>query len=191
MNLKKLYEIMIFIILIHRLNFRKILVPYEGSYLADKALEYALELANMNNHKRPSEYDNGQKTEIILLHVVPEIPITNVLFERPIRTSRIKGSVVLSEYVRELYQQVEEGMREILERKKMESKINSAFTEIKVLTLVGSPANKIVDFASDETVDLIIIGSNGLKGMSKFFKGLGIVARTVSERASCTVIITR
>ena len=167
------------------MNFRKILVPYEGSYLSDKAFEYAVDLANMNSDK------NKLKTEIILMHVVPEIPITNLLFERPIRTKRSKGVINLSDYVTELYQQIEEGMREILEKKKRECEINSTFTQIRVLIVVGSPANKIVDIATDETVDLIIIGSNGLKGMSKFFRGLGIVARTVSERASCTVIITR
>jgi nucleotide-binding universal stress UspA family protein len=170
---------------IYKLNFRKILVPYEGSYLSDKAFEYAVDLAKMNSDK------NKLKTEIILLHVVPEIPISNLLLERPIRTKRSKGVVNLSEYVTELYQQIEEGMREILENKKRECEIDAAFTQIRVLIVVGSPANKIVDIATDETVDLIIIGSNGLKGMSKFFRGLGIVARTVSERASCTVIITR
>jgi nucleotide-binding universal stress UspA family protein len=167
------------------LNFRKILVPYEGSYLSDKAFEYAVDIANMNSDK------NKLKTEIILLHVVPEIPITNLLFERPIRMKRSKGVVNLSEYVTELYQQIEEGMREILENKKRQCVIDAAFTQIRVLIVVGSPANKIVDIATDEIVDLIIIGSNGLKGMSKFFRGLGIVARTVSERASCTVVITR
>ena len=167
------------------MNFRKILVPYEGSYLSDKAFEYAVDLANMNSDK------NKLKTEIILLHVVPEIPITNLLFERPIRLKRSKGVVNLSDYVTELYQQIEEGMREILEKKKRECEIDAAFTQIRVLIVVGSPANKIVDIATDEIVDLIIIGSNGLKGMSKFFRGLGIVARTVSERASCTVVITR
>ena len=170
------------------MNFRKILVPYEGSYLSDKAFEYAVDLANMN---RPSSNKNKLKTEIILLHVVPEIPITNLLLERPIRTKKNKGVVNLSEYVRELYQQIEEGMREILENKKRECEMDAAFTQIRVLVVAGSPANKIVDIATDEIVDLIIIGSNGLKGMSKFFRGLGIVARTVSERASCTVIITR
>ena len=104
---------------------------------------------------------------------------------------RSKGVVNLSDYVTELYQQIEEGMREILEKKKRECEIDAAFTQIRVLIVVGSPANKIVDIATDEIVDLIIIGSNGLKGMSKFFRGLGIVARTVSERASCTVVITR
>lgn len=170
------------------MNFRKILVPYEGSYLSDKAFEYAVDLANMN---RPSSNKNTLKTEIILLHVVPEIPITNLLLERPIRTKKNKGVVNLSEYVRELYQQIEEGMREILENKKRECEMDAAFTQIRVLVVAGSPANKIVDIATDEIVDLIIIGSNGLKGMSKYFRGLGIVARTVSERASCTVIITR
>ena len=153
--------------------------------MSDKAFEYAVDLANMNSDR------NKLKTEIILLHVVPEIPITNLLFERPIRTKRSKGVVNLSDYVTELYQQIEEGMREILENKKRECVINAAFTQIRVLIVVGSPANKIVDIATDEIVDLIIIGSNGLKGMSKFFRGLGIVARTVSERASCTVVITR
>ena len=167
------------------MNFRKILVPYEGSYLSDKAFEYAVDLANMNRDK------NKLKTEIILLHVVPEIPITNLLFERPIRLKRSKGVVNLLDYVTELYQQIEEGMREILEKKKRECEIDAAFTQIRVLIVVGSPANKIVDIATDEIVDLIIIGSNGLKGMSKFFRGLGIVARTVSERASCTIVITR
>ena len=153
--------------------------------MSDKAFEYAVDLANMNRDK------NKLKTEIILLHVVPEIPITNLLFERPIRLKRSKGVVNLSDYVTELYQQIEEGMREILEKKKRECEIDAAFTQIRVLIVVGSPANKIVDIATDEIVDLIIIGSNGLKGMSKFFRGLGIVARTVSERASCTVVITR
>ena len=153
--------------------------------MSDKAFEYAVDLANMNSDK------NKLKTEIILLHVVPEIPITNLLFERPIRMKRSKGVVNLSDYVTELYQQIEEGMREILEKKKRECEIDAAFTQIRVLIVVGSPANKIVDIATDEIVDLIIIGSNGLKGMSKFFRGLGIVARTVSERASCTVVITR
>lgn len=153
--------------------------------MSDKAFEYAVDLANMNRDK------NKLKTEIILLHVVPEIPITNLLFERPIRLKRSKAVVNLSDYVTELYQQIEEGMREILEKKKRECEIDAAFTQIRVLIVVGSPANKIVDIATDEIVDLIIIGSNGLKGMSKFFRGLGIVARTVSERASCTVVITR
>ena len=85
--------------------------------MSDKAFEYAVDLANMNSDK------NKLKTEIILLHVVPEIPITNLLFERPIRTRKSKGIVNLSDYVTELYQQIEEGMREILEKKRENAKL--------------------------------------------------------------------
>lgn len=173
------------------MNLTKILVPYECSYLADKAFEYAIDLANVNSLKRTNTDSNKLKTEILLLHVVPEIPIANLLSELPVRRKKSKGLVSLSDYLRELYQQMEEGMREILENKKRECKVDAASTQIRILTVVGSPANKIVDIANDEKVDLIIIGSNGLKGISKLFRGLGIVARTVSERASCTVVITR
>lgn len=173
------------------MDLTKILVPYESSYLANKAFEYAIDLANLNSLKGSNTDSNKLKTEILLLYVVPEIPIVNLLSELPVRRKKSKGLVNLSDYLRELYQQMEEGMREILENKKRECKIDAASTQIRILTVVGSPANKIVDIANDEKVDLIIIGSNGLKGISKLFRGLGMVARTVSERASCTVVITR
>jgi nucleotide-binding universal stress UspA family protein len=82
-------------------------------------------------------------------------------------------------------------MRERLKKKKKKCNVDAASAQIRIITVVGSPSNKIVDIANDEKVDLIIIGSNGLKGMSKLFRGLGMVARTVSERAACAVIIVR
>ena len=173
------------------MNLAKILVPYECSYLADKAFEYAIDLANLNSLKRSSKDSDEPKTEILLLHVVPEIPIVNLISELPVPRKRGEGLVTLSEPIRELYQQMEEGMRKILEKKKRECMIDAVSTQIRVLTVVGSPANKIVEVANDEKVDMIVIGSNGLKGISKLFRGLGMVARTVSERASCSVVITR
>lgn len=173
------------------MNLTKILVPYEGSYLADKAFDYAIDLANVNSLKKSNTDSNKPKTEILLLHVVPEIPIANLLSELPVRRKKSKGLGNLSDYIRELYQQMEEQMMEILENKKRKCNVDTASAQIRIITVVGSPSNKIVDIANDEKVDLIIIGSNGLKGISKLFRGLGMVARTVSERASCAVIIVR
>ena len=173
------------------MNLAKILVPYECSFLADKAFEYAIDLANVNSLKGSSMDSDEPKTEILLLHVVPEIPIVNLISDLPVRRKRSKGLVNLSDHIKELYQQMEEGMRKILEKKKRECMIDAVSTQIRVLTVIGSPANKIVEVANDEKVDMIIIGSNGLKGISKLFRGLGMVARTVSERASCSVVITR
>jgi nucleotide-binding universal stress UspA family protein len=122
---------------------------------------------------------------------MPEIPIINFLSELPVSRKKSKGLVNLFDYIRELYQQMEEGMRAILESKKRECMVDAASTQIRVLTVVGNPTNKIVEIANDEKVDMIIIGSNGLKEISKLFGGLGMVAGTVSERASCPVLITR
>ena len=48
--------------------FKKILVPYDGSKFADKALEHAIAIAEL------SRGVNSNNTQIILLHVVTEIP---------------------------------------------------------------------------------------------------------------------
>jgi nucleotide-binding universal stress UspA family protein len=52
----------------------------------------------------------------------------------------------------------------------------------------GYPPEKIIEFAKNEQVDLIVIGSVGLSELSKV-KALGSVSRSVSERAICPVLI--
>ena len=62
--------------------------------------------------------------------------------------------------------------------------------EIKIenVLLHGYPPEKIIEFANEQRVDLIVIGSVGLSGLSRV-KALGSVSRNVSERASCPVLI--
>jgi nucleotide-binding universal stress UspA family protein len=60
---------------------------------------------------------------------------------------------------------------------------------IRTAVLVGRPENKIVEFANRQNVDLIVMGSRGLKGISRFV--MGSVSRNVSERAKCTVMIVK
>jgi nucleotide-binding universal stress UspA family protein len=60
--------------------------------------------------------------------------------------------------------------------------------KIEAILLGGYPAEKIIEFANNEKVDLIVIGSVGLSGLSKV-KAMGSVSRNVSERASCPVLI--
>ena len=73
-----------------------------------------------------------------------------------------------------------------LEEKKQKYK-NSV--RIRSAVLVGRPENKIVEFANRQNVDLIAMGSRGLKGISRFV--MGSVSRNVSERAKCTVMIVK
>ena len=52
----------------------------------------------------------------------------------------------------------------------------------------GSPSDRILEFAEDENVDLIVVGNVGLSGISRV-KTLGSVSRSISERAKCPVLI--
>ena len=60
---------------------------------------------------------------------------------------------------------------------------------IRTAVLVGRPEHKIVEFANRRNVDLIVMGSRGLKGISRFV--MGSVSRNVSERAKCAVMIVK
>jgi nucleotide-binding universal stress UspA family protein len=159
------------------LIFKKILVPYDGSKFADKALEHAIAIAEL------SRGVNSNNTQIILLHVVTEIPIP-LTFERPIQSPKTGRRVALSEYITELYEEMKTNALKMLEERKHRYALHEVIIEIKLL--VGNPAEKIIDFANQEKVDLIVIGNVGLSGISKV-RALGSVSRSVSERASCPV----
>lgn len=60
--------------------------------------------------------------------------------------------------------------------------------KIEPILLGGYTAEKIIEVANNKKVDLIVIGSVGLNGLSKV-KALGSVSRNGSERASCPVLI--
>jgi nucleotide-binding universal stress UspA family protein len=165
--------------------FRKILVPYDGSKPSDRAAECAVDLANTVAHGAD---EDGR--EIILLHIVPEIPSSPIFIDRPMSTS--KGEhIPLSEYIKRLYSEMKVHAVEMLEKKKkdIESLLKSKETTIRTVVLIGDPvANKIVEEAQNEKVDLIVIGNVGLSGISRL-KTLGSVSRGVSERAPCPVMI--
>ena len=55
--------------------------------------------------------------------------------------------------------------------------------------VIGNPAQVIIDVANNkQKVDLIIMGSTGLRGISKV-RALGSVSRHVCENANCPVML--
>jgi nucleotide-binding universal stress UspA family protein len=76
---------------------------------------------------------------------------------------------------------------EMLNKKKME--YSASNIHIHTDTVVGHrPADKIIEFASNNNVDIIVMGTYGLSGISKI-KALGSVSRSVAERANCPVLL--
>jgi nucleotide-binding universal stress UspA family protein len=155
---------------------KKILLPYDGSVMSEKALDKAVEIAKM-----------VKDSEIIIIYIVAEIPTP--IFSRVIRSPKTGEVTTFSEYMSVLYKEMESEMREKLEDKKKAYSSNDISVEIIITT--GSPIDKIIECAINKKVDLIVIGSVGISGVSKFLKGLGSVSRNVSEKASCPVLIVR
>ena len=54
---------------------------------------------------------------------------------------------------------------------------------------VGSPYEKIVDYAKDNNIDLIVMGSRGLSLVEGIL--MGSVSRNVLEQAPCSVLIAK
>jgi len=55
--------------------------------------------------------------------------------------------------------------------------------------LDGSPAKKIAEFAEEEKVDLVIVGSRGLGGISEAI--LGSVANSIVHKSKVSVLVVK
>jgi nucleotide-binding universal stress UspA family protein len=155
--------------------YSKILVPYDGSKHAEKALNKAVNLAKLIK---------GSK--IIILNVIEEILTPPLVFPTRIRHYKTGEDTTLSTYFRDLQTDMRYKMINTLEKIKQKYE-NSV--KIRTVVLVGSAEDKIVGYANRQNVDLIVMGSKGLKGISRLL--MGSVSRHVSEKVKCSVMIVR
>jgi nucleotide-binding universal stress UspA family protein len=69
------------------------------------------------------------------------------------------------------------------------AKARSAGLHVRVALRVGVPHQEIVDLATDERADLVVMGTHGLGGVSRVL--IGSVADRVVRTASCPVLTVR
>jgi nucleotide-binding universal stress UspA family protein len=160
------------------LPFKKILVPYDGSRLAEKAFDYSIPIAKMT-----------KESEIILLNTIEKILAPSVLFTIKVRSNKTNEDTTFSAYLNELQKEMKSVMVRKLELQKQRYEESSV--KIRTVVLIGSPVNRIVKFSEEENIDLIIMGSKGSRGISKLLKGLGSFSKSVSEKVKCTIILIR
>lgn len=158
-----------------KLRYSKILVPYDGSKYAEKALDDAVNIA---------KFVKG--SEIIVINVMEEILTPPVIFPSRVRHYKTGEDTTLSTYFRDLQTDMRYKTTETLEkiRQKYENSV-----KIRAVVLVGQPAEKIVEFATRQNVDLIVMGSRGQKGISRML--MGSVSRNISDKAKCSVMIVK
>lgn len=172
--------------------YSKILVPYDSSKSSDSAFLQVVKIAEIS--KIASRHDGN--IQIILLHVIQEIPIPPSLFSTShskLVSSKTGDKITLREHMKELYQEMKADATKIL-NDKIGRYYNNMKQErqfdIKAKVSIGHTADKIIEFANEEKIDLIIMGTTGLTGVSKI-KALGSVARRVSELAQCPIMLVR
>ena len=148
----------------------KILVALDGSKPADRALDFALDLAGKYS------------AEIVLLSVFEPV-IPSLLYspaDLPIAPSMAVGS-----YSKELKAQ----HRRVLAHARRKAKKARPDLKISTKILEGRPSEKIVETAEQGKFDIIIMGSQGLGRIKKIF--LGSVSDRVADEASCPVLIIK
>ena len=156
--------------------YKKILVPYDISKPADKALEHAQRLAKAS----PNE------TDVIVLHIIPEIPIYPVV-EHAIRSRKDSKLSAFQEHVQYVYSVMKNEVIRILDEKKLEYE-QRGLKEFKTEVVQGRPVDRILEYAENNEIELIIMGGTGLSGVAKL-AALGSVSRGVLERSKCPVMI--
>lgn len=150
--------------------YKKILVPIDGSKMADKAFKHALLIAKTFN------------AELLLLTVIPENVVPSGAYRTWTHPSMVRRKVD------EILTIAREEATDMLAQKMEECEKNDVKASYKIMQ--GDAASQIIETANKKNIDLIVIGSVGLTGIKKL-KSLGSVSRKVSERVSCPVFIIR
>jgi nucleotide-binding universal stress UspA family protein len=149
----------------------KILLPHDGTEISDKALEESKEFAKALN------------AELYILHVIEHIPIPSSLILGNDRQWIAQTRRSISKKLEEGWiKMAKEKINPILEKENIKCNI-TAFTEEQ-----HTVSEQILKFASDNKIELIIVGSQRLNKISKI-KALGSISRKISESADCPVMI--
>ena len=122
--------------------YKRILLPLDGSALAEQALPHAVAHAD---HFR---------AELILLRVLVPIPRPPTAAPGPLKTAEEVTMKITREYLERLAADVQE--RDI---------------RVKLATTVGRPHLQIIEYAETNQVDLIVICSRGQSGLSRWLMG--------------------
>jgi nucleotide-binding universal stress UspA family protein len=164
------------------ITYKKILVPYDNSKLSDIAFDHAMTIAKM------SSISSDQIINVILFYVTPIIHTPFTIETVSLKSNKTGETISLSEYIKELHHEIKENSIKMLDRKiKKSENVENVSLQSKVI--IGEPADEIIKYAIDQKTDLIIMGTTGLGGVKKFV--FGSVARNVSEKAPCPVMLIR
>jgi nucleotide-binding universal stress UspA family protein len=147
-----------------KLQLKKILVPIDGSECSLNAARYAVKLAKDEN------------AQVFCIHVIESVPYYGYAGSPP----------AIEQYYKDLEEKVQSWFGKVRDIAK-----NEGIYELKTKTFsdVKSITGSIIDYAADNDMDLIVIGTRGRTGLKRFL--MGSVANGVVQHAHCPVLLVR
>ena len=147
--------------------YSNILVPYDGSTYSQKALKMAVNMTRA--------FDS-------VLYLVNVLDVSAVS----------PPGKIHSKNTRKTLDEIKEAIKTSVESylQKIQKEYGDTGVIVKGFVLEGDITEKILRFIEDKNIDLVIIGSKGLSGVSKI-KTLGSTSRKISEIAKCPIVIVR
>jgi nucleotide-binding universal stress UspA family protein len=153
--------------------FNQILVPLDGSTLAERALPHAEQFARIFG------------SNIILLQVIDPTSY----HENPNPVDPLSWQIRKAES--DMYMKgITTRMRESLSENVLQNgEGNKKKVRVEYLIREGKPAENIIDYAQNENIDLVIISSHGSGGLSRW--NMSSITKKVTEMVYLPVLIVR
>jgi len=152
--------------------YKKILVAFDGSEASKHALDHAVSIADMMN------------AEVYIISVVPKVMMP-VFPDEGFGAAPVTAAQDLGDY--------QERMKVIYGKSLAEAEedIRDHYPDLVIETklLDGRPSSTIVDEAENNNMDLIVIGSRGLGGITGWI--LGSTSRRIVESCTKPVLIVK
>ena len=145
------------------MEFKKILVPYDGSKCSLRAFKIATEMVKKFNSK------------LTVVTVIPKFYHTRSLYAN-------------INYEEILLKKQRDSAKNALSKIRTNAKKQGIDVAIDVLES-NSVVKQIASIAKSKKIDLIIMGTHGRTGLYKLI--LGSVANGVSQRVGCPVLLVR
>jgi nucleotide-binding universal stress UspA family protein len=142
--------------------FKTILIPLDGSALAEAAVPAAVAIATSVN----------PASELVLVRVAPDLWIDDILLPEQLKTYQANIKQDCQDYL--------DACAEPLRKNGI---------SVTVLVASGEPADQILDVAAIAHADLIAMATHGRSGLQRIM--LGSIADKVIHRASMPVLLFR
>jgi len=143
--------------------FQKILVPFDGSSNAERALIKAVELASLT------------EGELVILTVYRH----HSMLEASLSMVRPRDPQNMDDIMRDYARDVADHGKKIA--------IEHGASTARAFIKVGHPARTIIAYATEKDVDLIVLSSRGLGSVEGYL--LGSVSHKVTAVSQCPVLV--